>query len=996
MRAPLLLARRSARRFVATRQPPAAPLRRSSLPLLAAQRPLSTSAARRTARLQEDQPHCTPPSCTSVTRWRERSPPLTQPEAHTENNKLLKRLVECIPRAPMCISVKVLYSLFTVDDATNPEVFASPWSTSSGACDLAAAAAAAASASATRETLVSSSACLPPSYAKTSAFTTSTRGIPTVQQRRRFVRECSTRLSDLLLSIASENLTDELLSPDNSRGTVRAHGVYMSFDSIHVTVASSAEEAGRAFAMLYTPLTHEERARLDSCLLQVKRGAAQAHNDAGCVESNAAGFRYVDMCFPPCQTRGLTHGTPTPSKTPEELDELWRRWCAVKKAFGSTSLKESVCCPGNYLPYFGDAFEPPPPPETPAAAVRRHAAVTSFSPLMLASLLPTHFVPVEALLQQLPLGYTIEHVRSIFRDTMALEMVTVAGVTYVRFSGGKDGEGFAQKKPTEGVAHGSPMQAATNSSGADIHADNDNEELDAVSGTAAAVTGSSCTTRQCMAAYEPDPYLYYSFLPCFPRPFQWISLYNLVENAPPAVKAALLPLSRHSTLLYFAQQQHRTQFTAQRDGAVCLSFPPVRSLRAETTPLPRELAEVRRLLQPRGLVYVSEMEAGLSLQISDDAKRRIIAHFGTLRRFLFQHENAFRLSIVSNPNSRPSSATTTSPPSANPRAASFPLAETATERCAPVAPQGAVAAASAATSSTTGAAYLLSPPLSPMVPMHRGSGFAIETPPLYDGASGGAVPAVASPCKGAGALDASGFPCWLASPDLAVLCEEEAMSHDRCSLSPEERLQLASPKRNRAINRKLRRRLALAANPNSPYTSPEVLLDAILRYLPATRHIGLRSLLQALPPALTDFLPADPIRLFRNAPAKVQLFEFREPNNMCVMRPGLPLPEGRLRSSYTVNELLYMLAAELPPGRSRSSADLFGRLPYGARETIRLQHRHLIDLVEQYPQYFVVVYLDAQSAKKHTARVQLTQSPPPVTTLSDDEWDAKGSPPLAD
>lgn len=121
----------------------------------------------------------------------------------------------------------------------------------------------------------------------------------------------------------------------------------------------------------------------------------------------------------------------------------------------------------------------------------------------------------------------------------------------------------------------------------------------------------------------------------------------------------------------------------------------------------------------------------------------------------------------------------------------------------------------------------------------------------------------------------------------------------------------------------------------------------------------------------------------------MQLFEFRERNNIRVMRPGLPLPDGRLRSSYTVDELLHMLAAELPPGRSRTSMDLFGRLPYGARETIRLQHRHLINLVEQYPQYFVVVYADAESAKKNLARVQIIQNPPPATTLSDDEWGAK-------
>ncbi|KAG5509741.1 hypothetical protein GH5_05605 [Leishmania sp. Ghana 2012 LV757] len=988
MRAPLLIAKRPAQRFGSTRWDPAAHLRCPSLPLLIAECLLSTSAAYCTSHLQQEQPHNTSapresgmPSCA-------RLPPLTQPVTHAENRELLDRLVECIPRAPLCISINMLYSLFTANDATNPVLFESPWNASNSVSKRTEAVAAA-SASAASEKLTSRSARASFSCTKLKASAAPMREVSKVQQRRRLLLGYSRTLSELLLSIAGENLADELLSSDNSRGHVRAHGVYMSFDSLHVTVASSAEEAGRTFAMLYAPLPPGERAILDSSLANAKCNAAQTPTDTGRAESCRAGFRYADMCCPPRLTHGLTSCTWTLSKVREELAELERRWREVKRVFGSASPKESPCCPGNFLPYFGDTFKPPPPPAFPAAAARHNAAPTSFSPSMLASMLPTHFVPVEALLRQLPSGYTMEHVRCIFRDTMALEVVELAGGTYVRFHGGKDGEGFAEEKPNEHVAKGRDARAATNTGDEDIDVDSNNEEQ-AAPGTAADATVSHGTVRQYMAAYEPDPYLFYSFLPRFCRPFEWISLYSLVESAPPALKAALLPLCRHSTLLYFAQQQHRMQFTAQKDGAVCLSLPPVRTLRAETTPLPRELAEVQRFLQTQGLVYVSEMETGVSHQISDGAKRRIIAHFGTLRRFLYQHQAVFRLSIVPNASSRSSGTTTAAPPSAIPRALSAPLAEAATQEHAREETHGAVTASAA--SSTADAACSLNPPPPPMVPTHRGSGFAIEVPPLSDVVEGDAMVAVA--CKGAGTLDANGFPCWLASADLAVMCEEEAMMHYRHSLSPDERLQLLWSKRNRSANQKMRRRIAVAANPNSPYTSSEVLLDTILRYLPPTRHIGLRSLLQALPSTITDFLPADPVRLFRNAPAKVQLFEFRERNNLRLMRPGLPLPEGRLRSSYTVNELLYMLAAELPPGRSRSSTDLFGRLPYGARETIRLQHRHLVDLVEQYPQYFVVVYPDAKSAKRHLARIQLVQSLPPVTTLSDEEWGAKGGPTL--
>lgn len=775
-------------------------------------------------------------------------------------------------------------------------------------------------------------------------------------------------------------MADELLSSIKGRGSVRAHGVYMSFDNLYVTVASSAEEAGRAFAALYASLTPEKRGQFESNLSTVSYGAAQSPSDAGSAAGGGAGFSYADMCCPPMVTRRLANSASAPPQVPERFAELWRRWSEVKKAFVAPSTRECLCGPDTYLPYFGDAFKPPPPPALPVAATRRHRAATSFSPLALAAMLPTHFVPVEALLKQLPTGYTFEHVRCVFGETMALEMVELADKTYVRFYGGKDGEGFAQRERTASVCvdEGAQASAHDGNNGGDV----DDDEEPAASGTSALAPHSGDAVHQCIAAYEPNPYLFFSFLPRFPRPFQWIPLYAVVEHAPPAVKAALLPLRQRSTLLYFAQQQHRMQFTSQNDGAICLSFPPVRSLRAETTPLPRELAEVQRLLQIRGLVYVSEMEAGLAHRISDGAKRSIIAYFGTLRRFLYQHERVFRLSVVPNTNRRSSGTTTVTPPAAMPRSSAPTLAGAVTQE--PTHEVSHEAITPSVASSASGTAGTLYPPPSPT---RRGFGFAIEVPPISTDAEDDAVSTAMLLGKGIGALDANGFPHWLASADLAVMCEGHAMMQQRSGVSPEQRLQTAS--RQRRSSQKIRRRMALTANPNSPYTDPEVLLDTILRYLPPTQHIGLRSLLQALPPAITDFLPTDPIRLFRNAPTKVHLFEFRERNNIRVMRPGLPLPDGRLRSSYTVDELLHILAAELPSGRSRTSIDLFGRLPYGARETIRLQHRHLIDLVEQYPQYFLVVFADAESAKKSLARVQLIRSPPPTTTLSDDEWDAK-------
>lgn len=635
------------------------------------------------------------------------------------------------------------------------------------------------------------------------------------QRRRNYVQETAGTLSEPLLGIAGENLADELLSSVNGRGSVRAHGGYMSFDRLYATVASSAEEAGRAFAALHAPLTPENRGQLESNLAKVSCGAARSPSDAGSAAGDGAGFRYPDMCCPPMVTRQLANSASALPKVPERFAELGGRWLEIKKAFFAPSTGACLCGPDTYLPYFGDAFEPAPPAALPVAATRRHGAATSFSPSALAAILPTYFVPVVALLKQLPPGYTLEHVRRVFGETMALEMVELANEAYVRFYGGKDGEGFTQGERTACVGVDEDAQASANggNNGGDFN-DNDDGEPTAP-GASALGTRSGEAVHQYIAAHEPGPYLFYSFLPRFPRPFQWIPLHAVVEHAPPAVKAALLPLCQRSTLLYFAQQQHRMQFTAQKDGAVCLSFPPVRSLRAETTPLPRELAEVQRLLQTRGFVYASEMEAGLSCRISDGAKRSIIAYVGTLRRFLYQHESVFRLSVVPSTNRRSAGIKAGTLQAAMSRSSAPTLAGAATQEHTQEVSHEAITASSASDIAST-----LYPPPPPMVPTRRGFGFAIEVPPISTVEEDDAVSAAMLFGKGIDALDANGLPHWLASADLAVMCEGHAMMQHRSGLSSEERQQITS--RQKRSSQKIRRRMALVANPNSPYTDPEV------------------------------------------------------------------------------------------------------------------------------------------------------------------------------
>ncbi|KAG8346258.1 hypothetical protein ERJ75_001009800 [Trypanosoma vivax] len=198
----------------------------------------------------------------------------------------------------------------------------------------------------------------------------------------------------------------------------------------------------------------------------------------------------------------------------------------------------------------------------------------------------------------------------------------------------------------------------------------------------------------------------------------------------------------------------------------------------------------------------------------------------------------------------------------------------------------------------------------------------------------------------------------------------------------EDQLEKALVKKDRRTAQKTRRRIARDRNPDSPYVDKGVLLDAILRYVPRQRSISLNFLLKALPPALSDFLPERPITLFQRAPEKVQLFEHRYRHRLRVIRTGVPLPLGALRQTYTEEELLFLCATELQ--QPRYTADLYGRLPYGAKETIRLKYKGLLELLRQYPQYFVLVFKDALRLDTRQVQVTLLQMPPHAQLTEDD------------
>ncbi|SCU67586.1 uncharacterized protein TEOVI_000724300 [Trypanosoma equiperdum] len=199
----------------------------------------------------------------------------------------------------------------------------------------------------------------------------------------------------------------------------------------------------------------------------------------------------------------------------------------------------------------------------------------------------------------------------------------------------------------------------------------------------------------------------------------------------------------------------------------------------------------------------------------------------------------------------------------------------------------------------------------------------------------------------------------------------------------EDKLEDALMKKDRRTAQKVRRRMSLERNPDSPYTDREVLLDAILRYLPRNRSISLNFLLRSLPLSLSDFLPNKPLALFQQAPEKVRIFEYRYRHRLHLIRPGVPLPPGVLRDTYTEQELLFLCAAELQQ-QPRFAVDVYGRLPYGAKEVIRLQYKGLLELLKPHPQYFTVVFKDSLRMDSRQALVTLIQMPPSVGLTEDD------------
>lgn len=207
----------------------------------------------------------------------------------------------------------------------------------------------------------------------------------------------------------------------------------------------------------------------------------------------------------------------------------------------------------------------------------------------------------------------------------------------------------------------------------------------------------------------------------------------------------------------------------------------------------------------------------------------------------------------------------------------------------------------------------------------------------------------------------------------------------------EEKLDQAIAVRDRRRAQKIRRSIALRNDPSSPYTDADSLFDAVLRYVPMNRSISLRFLLRHLPSSLTDFFPAHVVNwLLRHEKAgKVQVFEYRRRHHLYLLRPGLPLPHGTLRRSFTEEELICVLMTDLMERHRNTTvrmSTLFGTLPLGVKETVKTKYSTLQGFLLKYPQYFTVVRVTKQDERTSLVRLVAGAQPPQrIHTMAQEE-----------
>ncbi|EPY28251.1 hypothetical protein AGDE_10475 [Angomonas deanei] len=210
--------------------------------------------------------------------------------------------------------------------------------------------------------------------------------------------------------------------------------------------------------------------------------------------------------------------------------------------------------------------------------------------------IPPYFVPVEALLQCMP-GYTLQHLQE-YLDTHAVELVRVGESRFIRLHGG-----FG-KIPIH------------REDGADV--------------------------EESLKPYQPDPSLVTAFEVVFQgNTDQWMPLEELLGKADPKAVAAL-PYEGEFAILYFAQMQHKFNFSVSptSGSAVKLRPVPVRGLTELTTPTPTSLSFFFFTIPTDEQISTEKLKALTPADVASE----INLYYGTLESFFAMHGPIFYIS----------------------------------------------------------------------------------------------------------------------------------------------------------------------------------------------------------------------------------------------------------------------------------------------------------------------------------------------------------------
>lgn len=192
----------------------------------------------------------------------------------------------------------------------------------------------------------------------------------------------------------------------------------------------------------------------------------------------------------------------------------------------------------------------------------------------------------------------------------------------------------------------------------------------------------------------------------------------------------------------------------------------------------------------------------------------------------------------------------------------------------------------------------------------------------------------------------------------------------------EAQLEIAIQARDRRKVRVLRRKIQTRNNPDNPLFDKDNVAREVYNSLPKRGYVTLLNLTRkGLPVELLDFLGNDHIRFFKNYPQYFQIFELREATRWCVARSGVQLPQGVLRTTYTEEELIRIIAAVIQRRGTMPCVRISLYIPDGCRELVRKHYVSIYHVCCRYPQYFALMKRSETKMAELSAMVSLLAMP---------------------